>query len=146
MRLIIIGGVAAGSKAAAKARRVNANAEIVIYQQESQVSYSACGEPYALSGIIADSNQLIVRTASDFAQSGIQVFTEHRVTTIDTANQQVTVFDIKQQRTFIDIYDYLIIATGARPFIPNIDGVQADGVLVLRSWTELQSSRIFVTA
>ncbi len=141
MRLIIIGGVAAGTKAAAKARRVNPNADIIIYQQEAQVSYSACGEPYAISGIIKDSNQLIIRRAADFAKSGIQVCTEHRVTAIDTANKQLTICDLQNQRTFTDNYDRLIIATGARPYIPDINGVQAQGVLALRSWTEFTQFR-----
>lgn len=141
MRLIIIGGVAAGTKAAAKAQRVNPDLEIILYQQEAEVSYSACGETYVISGVIEDSNKLIIRQAADFVRSGIQVFTQHRVESIDTANQQLTVHDLQNQRIFTSNYDRLILATGARPFIPDINGVQATGVLVLRSWTDLTHFR-----
>jgi NADPH-dependent 2,4-dienoyl-CoA reductase/sulfur reductase-like enzyme len=139
MRLVIIGGVAAGSKAAAKARRVNADLDIIIYQQEAEVSYSACGEPYLISGVIADSQQLLIRTPGDFAQDRIPVFTEHRVETIDHVNKRLMVRDLKTQHCFTDFYDRLIIATGARPIIPNINGIHLTGVLVLRSWTDLQT-------
>jgi CoA-dependent NAD(P)H sulfur oxidoreductase len=145
MRLVIIGGVAAGSKAAAKARRVNADLEIIIYQQEAEVSYSACGEPYVISGIIADSQQLLIRTPSDFAQDRIQVFTEHRVETIDHVNKQLVVQDLKTRHCFTSIYDRLIIATGARPIIPTINGTNLTGALVLRSWTDLQTFRHTIT-
>jgi len=91
MRIIVIGGVAAGTKAAAKAHRVDPNNEIILYQDESEVAYSACGLPYVISGVIADERKVIIRQPEDFAKEGIQVFIRHRVTSIDKTKQQLTV-------------------------------------------------------
>lgn len=74
MRIIVIGGVAAGAKAAAKAHRVDPNSEIILYQDESEMSYSACGLPYVISGVITDERKVIIRQPEDFAKEGIQVF------------------------------------------------------------------------
>ena len=96
MRIIVIGGVAAGTKAAAKAHRVDPNNEIIIYQDEAEVSYSACGLPYVISGVIDDERKIIIRQPEDFAKEGIKVFTRHRVTNIDKARQQLTVRNLEQ--------------------------------------------------
>lgn len=136
MRLIIVGGVAAGTKAAAKAKRVNPDLNVVIYQQEAEVAYSSCGQPYALSGVIANSQKLRVRTVTDFADSGIQVFTKHQVSTIDPINKQITVLNLDTQHYFTDSYDRLILATGASTIRPNLTGINTEGVLTLRSWAE----------
>jgi NADPH-dependent 2,4-dienoyl-CoA reductase/sulfur reductase-like enzyme len=137
MRIIVIGGVAAGTKAAAKAHRVDPNNEIILYQDESEVSYSACGLPYVISGVIADERKVIIRQPEDFAKDGIQVFIRHRVLGIDTAKQQLTVRNLKDNTDFVVSYDRLIIATGARPIVPNIEGITLEGVLTLRNITDL---------
>lgn len=141
MRLIIIGGVAAGAKAAAKARRVDPALEIVVYQQEAEVSYSACGEPYVISGVIPGREAIIVRRADEFAQSGIQVFTRHRVEAIDCGARRLDVRDLATGKSFSAAYDRLIIATGATPIIPAIPGVQLDGVAALRSLDDMDKIR-----
>ena len=137
MRIIVIGGVAAGTKAAAKAHRVDPNNEIILYQDESEVSYSACGLPYVISGVIADERKVIIRQPEDFAKDGIQVFIRHRVIGIDTAKQQLTVRNLQDNTDFIVSYDRLIIATGARPIVPNIEGITLEGVLTLRNISDL---------
>jgi NADPH-dependent 2,4-dienoyl-CoA reductase/sulfur reductase-like enzyme len=137
MRIIVIGGVAAGTKAAAKAHRVNPNNEIILYQDESEVSYSACGLPYVISGVIADERKVIIRQPEDFAKEGIQVFIRHRVIGIDTSKQHLTVRNLKDNTDFIVSYDRLIIATGARPIVPKIEGITLEGVLTLRNITDL---------
>jgi NADPH-dependent 2,4-dienoyl-CoA reductase/sulfur reductase-like enzyme len=145
MRIVIIGGVAAGAKAAAKAQRVNPEAEILIYQDEAEVSYSACGEPYVISGVIADAEQLLIRRADEFAESGVQVYTRHRVTDINPAQQQLSICNLSAQQVFTDHYDRLIIAIGASPVIPPIDGTDREGVLCLRSWTQFQALLLALT-
>jgi NADPH-dependent 2,4-dienoyl-CoA reductase/sulfur reductase-like enzyme len=137
MRIIVIGGVAAGTKAAAKAHRVDPNNEIILYQDESEVSYSACGLPYVISGVIADERKVIIRQPEDFAKDGIQVFIRHRVIGIDTGKQQLTVRNLQDNTDFIVSYDRLIIATGARPIVPNIEGITLEGVLTLRNISDL---------
>jgi NADPH-dependent 2,4-dienoyl-CoA reductase/sulfur reductase-like enzyme len=137
MRIIVIGGVAAGTKAAAKAHRVDPNNEIILYQDESEVSYSACGMPYVISGVIVDERKVIIRQPEDFAKDGIKVFIQHRVLGIDTTKRQLTVRNLKDNTDFIVSYDRLIIATGARPIVPNIEGITLEGVLTLRNITDL---------
>jgi NADPH-dependent 2,4-dienoyl-CoA reductase/sulfur reductase-like enzyme len=137
MRIIVIGGVAAGAKAAAKARRVDPNSGIFIYQDESEVSYSACGLPYVISGVIADERKVIIRQPEDFAKEGIQVFIRHRVISIDKTKQHLTVRNLQDNTDFVVAYDRLIIATGARPIVPNIEGITLEGVLTLRNITDL---------
>jgi CoA-dependent NAD(P)H sulfur oxidoreductase len=137
MRIIVIGGVAAGAKAAAKAHRVDPKCEIIVYQDESEMSYSACGLPYVISGVIADERKVIIRQPEDFAKEGIQVFMRHRVTGIDKTKQQLTVRNLQDNTDLVVTYDRLIMATGACPIVPNIDGITLDGVLTLRNITDL---------
>jgi CoA-dependent NAD(P)H sulfur oxidoreductase len=137
MRIIIIGGVAAGAKAAAKAHRVDPDNEIIIFQDESEISYSACGLPYVISGVIADERAVIIRQPEDFAKEGIQVFIRHRVIRIDKTKQQLTVKNLQDDIDFIVSFDELIIATGASPIVPNVDGINLVGVLTLRNIADL---------
>lgn len=141
MRMIVIGGVAAGSKAAARARRVNPDIDIVLYQDEAEVSYSACGQPYYLSGLIANRASLIVRHPANFAKEGIHVLVNHRVKEIDAKARTLTVHDLENGRVFEDYFDSLVIATGSRSLRPNIPGSRYDGVETLRSLAELDSCK-----
>ncbi|MGB3682712.1 MAG: FAD-dependent oxidoreductase [Rubrobacteraceae bacterium] len=137
MRLVIIGGVAAGTKAASRARRVDGAAEITIYQEEPDVSISECGLPYALSGKLESRENLISRTPEDFADKDIHALTRHRVEKIDHANRKLSVKNLKTGEEFEDDYDRLIIATGAQAVMPPITGADLDGVFGLRFLTDL---------
>jgi NADPH-dependent 2,4-dienoyl-CoA reductase/sulfur reductase-like enzyme len=137
MRIIVIGGVAAGAKAAAKARRVDPNHDIILYQDEADVSYSACGMPYVISGVIDDDRKIVIRQPEDFAKDGIKVFTCHRVTHIDIAGKQLTVRNLNDNSEQAVAYDRLILATGACPIVPNIEGINLEGVLTLRNIGDL---------
>lgn len=137
MHLVIIGGVAAGTKAAARARRCNPDINITLFQDEAEVAYTACGQPYFLSGLIADRNALIIRKAEDFAKDRINVHTQHRVTQLDSQNKSVTVVNRKLQQQRQISFDRLILATGARSNLPDIPGIDLPGVVTLRSIEEL---------
>ncbi|MGR8932847.1 MAG: FAD-dependent oxidoreductase [Gammaproteobacteria bacterium] len=141
MRLVIIGGVASGAKAAAKARRSDPQLEIVVYQQEAEVSYSACGEPYVISGEIPERSDIVIRRPEEFAQAGIQVLTRHRVEAIDCSTRQLLVRNLAANNTYSTAYDRLIIATGASPVIPDLPGLQLDGVAALRSLSDMDRIR-----
>jgi len=141
MHLIIAGGVAAGTKAAARARRVNPDIAITLYQDESVVSYSACGQPYWLSGVIPSRESLIIRRASDFEADGIDVRLRHRVSSLNTQARIVQVHDLDHDRLETAHFDRLILATGARPVIPAIPGIELDGVVTLRTMVELDRFR-----
>lgn len=131
MDIVIIGGVAAGAKAAAKIKRLLPDSKVTIYTDDTHVSYSSCGLPYYIEGNFTDYTSLLVRSVEEFKASGIDVYLEHRVDKILPQQQQILVC-AKDEATLVK-YDRLIIATGARPFIPNIKGVRDyDNVFTLR--------------
>ena len=132
MRLVVVGGVAAGTKAASRARRVSPEMEISIYQDEPDISISECGLPYFLSGIVEDRSRLVARTPEDFSEKEIEVLVRHRVEKIDPETKKLTVRNLTDDTTFEDHYDRLIIATGASAVCPPILGDDLDGVFNLR--------------
>src|SRR5215212_527334 len=123
MRLVILGGVAAGTKAASRARRLDPEMEITVYQEEPEPSISECGLPYLLSGVVEERENLIARTPEKFADKDIEVLVRHRVEGVDTASKKLSVRDLRTDETFDDTYDRLIVATGARAVLPPIPGV-----------------------
>ena len=129
-RLVIIGGDAAGMSAASEARRRRAadDLEIVVFERSSYVSYSACGEPYFVGDYVTDLDQLIARTPEQFAALQIEVHIRHEVTSIDTDARRVRVRAVDGGAERSEPYDELLIATGAEPNRPPIDGAQLDGV------------------
>jgi NADPH-dependent 2,4-dienoyl-CoA reductase/sulfur reductase-like enzyme len=132
-RLVVIGGVAAGMSAAAKAKRVDREMEVVVYERGPFVSYGACGMPYLIAGDIPDYRRLIVRTPEQMAKQGVQVHLRHEVTAVDPDAHTVTVRDLEGEREFIRRYDKLVIATGAEAIRLPVPGSDLDGVYSLRS-------------
>ena len=132
-KLLVIGGVAAGPKAAAKARRCDPEMEIVVYQEEDDISYAGCGLPYYISGVIEDREELISRTPGKFAQDGIKILKNRKIEKIDLQNSTVTGRRIGSGETFADQFDRLVIATGAYPIRPKIEGIDLKNVFYLRS-------------
>ncbi len=120
MNIVIIGGVAAGAKAASKIKRLLPGARVTIYTDDTHVSYSSCGLPYYIEGNFDNYRSLLVRSVEEFKDLGIDVFLESRVTKILIPQHQVLV--CKNKDAYLAEYDKLIIATGARPFIPTIEG------------------------
>ncbi|WP_252243679.1 MULTISPECIES: CoA-disulfide reductase [unclassified Clostridium] len=133
MRVVIVGGIAAGTSAAAKLRRVNPDAEIIIYEKSDIVSFGACGLPYFVGNFFEDSQNMIARTPEEFIKSGVDVKTNHEVVNIDFNNKLVTVKNLKAGSQFNDKYDKLMIATGARSIIPPIKNVNLKNVYTLKS-------------
>lgn len=130
-RLVVIGGDAAGMSAASQARRRDADLEIIVYERGEHISYAACGMPYLVGGQVSGPERLIARRPEQFARQNIQVFTGHEVTAIDTEAREVTVA-ARGGDAFVQPYDELLIATGAREVFPNIPGTDAAGVFALR--------------
>lgn len=133
MRVIIVGGIAAGTSAAAKLRRIDPNAEIIIYEKSDIVSFGACGLPYYVGNFFDDSENMIARTPEAFIKSGVEVKVLHEVTTIDFNNKKVKVKNLKENKEFEDYYDKIMIATGASSIIPPIKNVNLKNVYTLKS-------------
>ncbi len=142
-RLIVIGGVAAGMSAAAKAKRTNGDLEVVVYEKSPHISYGACGMPYFIAGDIPDARSLIVRTPEQMAKQGVLVHIRHEVTAIDAENRLVTVRDAEGNE-FTQEYDRLVIATGAKPVWPSLPGSDLAGIFGLRSLESGIALRRFV--
>jgi len=132
-RLLVIGGVAAGPKAAAKARRCDPEMEIVVYQEEEEISYAGCGLPYYISGVVKERKELISRTAGQFAQDGIRIQKHRRVEEIDIGRKTITGRNLDSGQVFTDRFDRLVLATGAQPLRPRIEGLDLRSVFYLRS-------------
>lgn len=133
MKIVIIGGVAAGAKAAAKARRLLPDAKIDIYTEDTHVSYSSCGLPYYVQGNFNDYRKLIVRTPEEFAQQNVDVHLLNRVIKIIPKTQKILVKDLTNDVEFPVAYDKLVIATGAKPYIPDIKNVNMPNVYKVRT-------------
>jgi NADPH-dependent 2,4-dienoyl-CoA reductase/sulfur reductase-like enzyme len=132
-RLVIVGGVAAGMSAAARARRLDPELEIVAYERTGYVSYGSCGLPYLISGIVPEASTLVARTPEQFARQGIETHTHHEVLVIDPGQQTVEVRDLDEGREFSVAYDRLVIATGGSAIRPPVPGIDLEGVFVLRN-------------
>lgn len=134
MRLIIIGAVAAGTSAAAKARRNDEKAEIIIYDKDSFISYSGCGMPYYIGGEVEEAEKLTPRDPAFFkSKYNVDIFIRHEVLSIDTKNKTLAIQNLLTGETFTDKYDKLVIATGATSVLPPIEGIEGDFVFTLRN-------------
>ena len=133
MKIVIIGGVAAGAKAAAKSRRMLPDAEINIYTQDTHVSYSACGLPYYIEGNFEDWQKLIIRSVEEFEKSNIHIHLQNRVTKILPADKKIIVKDLKtNELTFVE-YDKLVIATGSAPKLTDFPDIKLKNIFTLRT-------------
>lgn len=131
MKIIIIGAEAAGMSAAAKAKRINPDAEIIVYEASDITSFGACGLPYFVGGEFDDPSYMSELKPEDFAKKGIFVKTHHTVLSINP-DQQTIIIEANGQ-TFSDHYDRLMIATGGTAVIPPISGVEKENVFTLKT-------------
>jgi len=142
--LVIIGGDAAGMSAAAKVRRVHKDKKILVFEKSAYTSYSACGIPYFISGVIESADELIRRSPQEFREKyNIDVKTEHLVQQVDTAGKRIRVLDKQNNAQFWQPYNQLLIATGGKPYCPeNITGHDAEnvfGVSTLKSGLNIEN-------
>lgn len=145
MRILVIGAVAAGTSAAAKARRNDDKAEIIIYEKDRDISYSGCGLPYYIGGEIEDIGELTPRDTVFFKKKyNIDIFTGFEVLNINPQDKELTVKNLNTNEVFKDKYDKLVIATGATPFVPNVKGIDGDNVFFLRNVQSARNIRRFI--
>ncbi|SPC36665.1 CoA-disulfide reductase [Latilactobacillus fuchuensis] len=141
MRTIIIGATAAGTSAAAKAKRTNPDLEITMYEKRDYVSFGACGLPYYVGAYFEDANQMIARTPAAFAKQGIDVQLEHEVTAVDFDAQTVTVLNFTTQQVSTEHYDRLMLATGATAIMPPFKNADLKGIHHLRTLADGETLR-----
>jgi NADPH-dependent 2,4-dienoyl-CoA reductase/sulfur reductase-like enzyme/rhodanese-related sulfurtransferase len=137
LTIVIVGGVAGGASAATRARRMNEDAEIIVLEKDDYVSFANCGLPYYIGGEIADRGKLLVATA-DFLRRRfkLDVRTGHEALAIDRAAKTLTVRDHAGGQTYSLAYDKLILAPGAAPLTPPLDGLKAPNVFTLRNMAD----------
>lgn len=134
MKVLIIGGVAAGTKAAAKLKRLDRSLDVTIVTKGKEISYAGCGLPYYVGGVIADKSQLIVNTPASFsALTGAKVLTEREVVCLDVNGKTAEARNLRTGDTETFTYDTCIIATGASPIVPKLDGISLPGVFTMRT-------------
>ncbi|GAB4214390.1 MAG: FAD-dependent oxidoreductase [Roseiflexaceae bacterium] len=145
-RLVVVGGVAAGMSAAAKARRSDPDLAITVFEQGEWVAYSACGLPYFVGDLVPDADRLVARTVAEFARQRIDVRLRHRVIAIEPARKmlQVERLDAPGEPPLEFPYDALVLATGARPNRPDVAGLDLEGVFQLNTMPDALAIRDFL--
>lgn len=133
MKVIIIGGVAAGMSAAAKFKRLSPKDDVVVYEKGDIVSFGACGLPYYVGGFFEDSREMIARTPEQFRESGVEIHTKHEVIDVDFSDKKVKVKNLTTNEVSEESYDKLMIASGARAIIPPIKNIDLENVVTLKS-------------
>lgn len=145
MKVVIVGGVAGGASAAARIRRLDEKAEIIIFERSGYISYANCGLPYYIGGIIKEQRKLTLQTPESFwNRFHIDVRVRHEVIAIDTQKKFVTVRQLDTNTEFIENYDKLLLAPGAKPTLPQMAGVDLNGVFSLRTVEDSLTIRRFV--
>ena len=141
MKIAIIGGVAGGASAAARARRLDEAAEIILFERGEYISFANCGLPYHVGGAIPRRNSLLVMTPERFsARTGVDVRVRHEVTSVDPAAHMLSVLDRATGTAYTESYDKLILSPGAGPIRPDVPG--ADDPAVMMLWTLPDMDRI----
>jgi CoA-dependent NAD(P)H sulfur oxidoreductase len=146
MKIVIIGGTAAGTSAAAKAKRVDASHEVVLLEKSPHLSVGACGIPYALAGLTELEN-LVARSPKKFMEQGVDVRLQHEGVRIDTTNKVAEIYNHAEQKMYQESYDKLVIATGARAVRPDITGAELKNVFTVRGMADaLGLAKVLPTA
>ncbi len=134
MKVVIIGGVAGGATAAARIRRLDEQAEIIVFERSGFISYANCGLPYYIGGTIEDEKDLTLQTPDSFwKRFRVKMVVHHEVISIHPESKSVTVKNLETGTVFTERYDKLLLSPGAKPIKPNLDGVDSDKIFTLRT-------------
>ncbi|HEY5247695.1 MAG TPA: FAD-dependent oxidoreductase, partial [Dermatophilaceae bacterium] len=140
MKIVIVGGVAGGMSAAARMRRLDESATIVVLEQDAYVSFANCGLPYYIGGDIPDRDALLLQTPESLRDSlALDVRIGHQVLSVDRPTRTVTVRETTTGRQYIEPYDKLILATGASPLRPPLPGIDHPRIRTLRSIPDMDA-------
>lgn len=146
-KVLIVGGVAGGASAAARLRRLDEKAHIILFERGEHISFANCGLPYHIGGTIEDRDRLLVQTPAAMKKSlNIDVRTRSEVLRIDRDKKEVLVRNLAENRDYVESYDALILSPGAEPFKPPIQGANLPNVFTLRSINDMDSIKNAVCA
>ncbi|NCA68201.1 MAG: CoA-disulfide reductase, partial [Clostridia bacterium] len=147
MKVLIVGGVAGGATAAARLRRLDEHAEIIMFERGGYISFANCGLPYYIGGEIKDKSKLTVQTPENFnAKLNVDVRIFSEVTAINREKKTVTVKDSKNNKEYAESYDKLILSPGAEPIRPPIEGINSDRVFTLRNIPDTYKIKDYIDA
>ena len=148
MKIVVVGGVAGGASTAARARRLDAQAEIIIFERGEHASYSNCSLPYYLGGVVENEDDLIMMTPDEFRnQQDLDLRLKSEVTSIDRENKTVTVKNLVTGEEYKESYDKLVLAPGASPVLPkSIKGIDSDIVYTIRNVTDIRALKAKICA
>lgn len=145
MKVVIVGGVAGGATAAARIRRLDENAQVIVLERSGYVSYANCGLPYYVGGVIRDREELTLQTPEKFQKRfRVEVRTRHEVTAIDPAGKKVTVCMLDTGKVYEESYDKLLLSPGAKPVKPDFPGMDSDRLFTLRTVEDTLRIREFI--
>ena len=146
MKVVIIGGVAGGATAAARIRRLDEQAEIVVFERSGFVSYANCGLPYYIGGTIEDESDLTLQTPESFwKRFRVRMKVHHEVTEIHPEEKTVTVKDLDSGTVFTEAYDKLLLSPGAKPIKPGLDGIESSRIFTLRTVEDTLKIKNYLT-
>lgn len=147
MRVLILGGVAAGTKVAAKLKRLRFDAEVLILTKDADISYAGCGLPYYVGDVITDREKIIVNTPEKFAAlTGAQVLTGREAVKLDAAGKRVTAKNLATGEEEVYPYDACVISTGASSIVPPLPGVNLKGVFTMRNPDDAEGLKGYIKA
>ncbi|UCE57052.1 MAG: FAD-dependent oxidoreductase [Desulfobacterales bacterium] len=145
MKLVIVGGVAGGATAAARARRLNEQAEIIMFERGEHISFANCGLPYYIGQVIKERDDLLVTTVEalrDRYNIDVRIFSE--VTCIDRKHKQVSVKNLQTAESYQETYDKLILSPGAKPIKPNLEGINLNTVFSVRNIPDTDRIKAYI--
>ncbi|NLO11565.1 MAG: FAD-dependent oxidoreductase [Candidatus Cloacimonetes bacterium] len=144
-RYLIVGGVAGGASTAARLRRLDENAEIIMFERGSYISYANCALPYHIGGVITDRELLFVQTPASFkARLNVDVRIDSEVIEIDRKKKEVVVKNLKSGEEYREGYDKLVLSPGAEPVRPGIPGVESEKIFTLRNVPDMDKIEEFI--
>lgn len=147
MKIVIVGGVAGGATAAARLRRLDENAEIIVFERSGFVSYANCGLPYYIGGVIEKKEELTLQTPESFRRRfNVDMRVRHEVTKINPERKTVYVTNLVTGESFEESYDKLILSPGARPVRPDFPGIESDKIFTLRTVEDTYKIKDYINA
>ena len=145
MKVVIVGGVAGGATAAARIRRLNEEAEVVVFERSGYISYANCGLPYYIGDVITDSEELTLQTPeSFFSRFHVDMKVRHEVLSIHPERKTVSVRNLETGEEFEEHYDKLLLSPGARPVQPEIPGVGLENLFTLRTVEDTMRIKAYI--